>query len=103
VSLGGLPGLVVTRGYHLLSLPANGNRIRVSLDWLLDWAMRPQVAQLGFLREEQATMAAAEHTGIYPGPPADEWEAASRDVPATRAVVTDTGVPRPRARSRQPG
>jgi len=103
VSLGGLPGLVATRGYHLLALPANGNRIRVSLDWLLDWAMRPQVAQLGFLREEQATMAAAEHTGIYPGPPTDEWEAASRDVPTTRAVVTDTGVPRPRARSRQPG
>jgi NADH dehydrogenase len=102
VSLGGLPGLVATRGYHLLSLPAAGNRIRVSVDWLLDWAIRPQVAQLGFLREDQATMAAAEHTGIYAGPPADEWEAASRDLPTTRAVVADTGVPRPRARSRQP-
>jgi NADH:ubiquinone reductase (H+-translocating) len=101
VSLGGLPGLVATRGYHLLSLPAAGNRIRVSVDWLLDWAIRPQVAQLGFLREDQATMAAAEHTGIYAGPPADEWEAASRDLPTTRAVVADTGVPRPRARSRQ--
>ena len=102
VSLGGLPGLVATRGYHLLSLPAAGNRIRVSVDWLLDWAIRPQVAQLGFLREDQATMAAAEHTGIYAGPPADEWEAASRDLPTTRAVVADTGVPRPRASSRQP-
>jgi len=102
VSLGGLPGLVATRGYHLLSLPAAGNRIRVSVDWLLDWAIRPQVAQLGFLREDQATMAAAEHTGIYAGPPADEWEAASRDLPTTRAVVADTGVPRPQARSRQP-
>lgn len=101
VALGGLPGLVVTRGYHLLALPSNGNRIRVALDWLLDWAIRPQVAQLGFLREDQATMAAAEHTGIYAGPPADEWEAASRDLPTTRAVVADTGVPRPRAR--QPG
>ena len=59
VALGGLPGLVATRGYHLLALPAAGNRIRVSLDWLLDWAMRPQLAQLGFLREDQATMAAA--------------------------------------------
>ena len=98
VSLGGLPGLVATRGYHLLSLPAAGNRIRVSVDWLLDWAIRPQVAQLGFLREDQATMAAAEHTAIYAGPPADEWEAASRDLPTTRAVVADTGVPRPRAR-----
>ena len=103
VSLGGLPGLVATRGYHLLALPANRNRIRVSLDWLFDWVMRPQVAQLGFLREDQATLAAAEHTTIYAGPPADEWEAASRDVPATRALVTDTGVPRPRAGSRQPG
>jgi NADH:ubiquinone reductase (H+-translocating) len=101
VSLAGLPGLVATRGYHLLALPANGNRIRVALDWLLDWAMRPQVARLGFLREEQATMAAAEHTGIYPGPPADEWEAAARDVPTTRAVLTEQGLPRPR--SRRPG
>jgi NADH dehydrogenase len=98
VALGGLPGLVATRGYHLLALPSNGNRIRVSLDWLLDWATRPQVAQLGFLREDQATMAAAEHTGIYAGPPTDEWEAASMDLPTTRAVVADTGVPRPRAR-----
>ncbi|HZA83179.1 MAG TPA: NAD(P)/FAD-dependent oxidoreductase, partial [Actinomycetes bacterium] len=95
VSLGGLPGLVATRGYHLLAMPSNNNRIRVSFDWLLDWAMRPQVVQLGFLREEHATMAAAEHTGIYAGPPADEWEAASRDLPTTRAVVADTGVPRP--------
>jgi NADH:ubiquinone reductase (H+-translocating) len=95
VSLGGLPGLVATRGYHLLALPSTGNRIRVSLDWLLDWAMRPQLAQLGFLREEQATLAAAEHTGIYAAPPADEWEAAARDIPATRALVTDQGIPRP--------
>jgi NADH:ubiquinone reductase (H+-translocating) len=98
VALGGLPGLVATRGYHLLALPSAGNRIRVSLDWLLDWAMRPQLAQLGFLREDQATIAAAEHTAIYPSPPADEWEAAARDVPTTRAVVTDQGLPRPRAR-----
>jgi NADH dehydrogenase len=101
VSLAGLPGLVATRGYHLLALPSTGNRIRVGLDWLLDWAMRPQLAQLGFLRDEQATIAAAEHTGIYPAAPADEWEAAARDVPVTRAVVTDQGLPRPR--SRQPG
>jgi NADH dehydrogenase FAD-containing subunit len=100
VALGGLPGLVATRGYHLLALPLTGNRIRVSLDWLLDWAMRPQLAQLGFLREDEVTIAAAEQTGIYAGPGADEWEAAARDVPTTRAVVTDQGLPRPR--SRQP-
>ena len=98
VAVGGLPGLVATRGYHLLALPSAGNRIRVSLDWLLDWAMRPQLVQLGFLREEQATMAAAEQTGIYAGPPANEWEAAARDIPATRALVTDQGIPRPPVR-----
>ena len=98
LALGGLPGVVVTRGYHLLALPSLGNRIRVSLDWLLDWATRPQLARLGFLREEQATMATAEQTGIYAGPLADEWEAAARDVPASRALVTDQGLPRPQVR-----
>jgi NADH:ubiquinone reductase (H+-translocating) len=98
VSLGGLPGLVATRGYHLLALPGRGNRIRVSFDWLLDWLMRPQLVQLGFLHEDQAAMATAEHTGIYAHPPADEWEAAARDVPATRALITDQGLPRPRTR-----
>jgi NADH:ubiquinone reductase (H+-translocating) len=98
LALGGLPGLVVTRGYHVLALPSPGNRIRVSLDWLLDWATRPQLARLGFLREEQATMATAEQTGIYAGPLADEWEAAARDVPASRALVTDQALPRPQVR-----
>ena len=94
LALSGLPGLVVTRGYHVLALPSPGNRLRVSLDW----ATRPQLARLGFLREEQATMAAAEQTGIYAGPPADEWEGAARDVPASRALVTDQALPRPQAR-----
>jgi len=34
-------------------------------------------------------------------PRAEVWEAASGDLPTTRAVVADTGVPRPTAR--QPG
>src|SRR5918999_114599 len=94
VSLAGLPGLVATRGYHLLALPSTRNRIRVALDWLLDWAMRPQLAQLGFLREEEVTLAEAEGTGIYRRPPADEWEAAARDVPTILAVATDQALPR---------
>jgi hypothetical protein len=60
--------------------------------------MRPQLVQLGFLQDEQANVAAAERTGIYDRPPADEWEAAARDVPTSRAVVTDSGLPRPGAR-----
>jgi NADH dehydrogenase len=102
VPLGGLPGLVATRGYHLLAIPSTNNRLRVSLDWLLDWALPPQVVQLGFLREEQA-MAAAERGAIYAEPPTDEWEAASMDLPTTRAVVADTGIPRPARRAQQPG
>jgi NADH dehydrogenase len=98
VSLAGLPGLVATRGYHVLALPSLGNRIRVSLDWLLDWMMRPQLAQLGFLREEEVTLAEATRTGIYQHPPGDEWEAAARDVPSTRAVATDQSLPRPGSR-----
>jgi hypothetical protein len=43
-------------------------------------------------------MATAEQTGIYAGPPADEWEAAARDIPATRALITDQGIPHPRPR-----
>jgi NADH dehydrogenase len=101
VPLAGLPGLAATRGYHLLALPSTGNRIRVALDWLLDWAMRPQLAQLGFLPEEDATMATAEHTDIYQPPRPDEWEDAARDIPTARAVVADRGLPRP-GRTRQP-
>jgi NADH:ubiquinone reductase (H+-translocating) len=101
VPLAGLPGLVATRGYHLLALPSLGNRIRVSLDWLLDWAMRPQLAQLGFLREEEVTLAEAARPGIYQPSPGKEWEAAARDVPSSRVVATDQGLPRPG--SRPPG
>ena len=36
IPLSGLPAKVVTRGYHLLSMP--GNRVRVAADWLLDAA-----------------------------------------------------------------
>jgi NADH:quinone reductase (non-electrogenic) len=99
IPLTGLPGLVATRGYHMLALPSTGNRIRVSLDWLLDWAMRPQLVRLGFLPEERATISAAEATEIYPPPEPDEWEAAAADVPTTRAVVTDNSIPRSRTRA----
>ena len=34
VPLAGLPAKVVTRGYHLLSMP--GNRVRTAVDWALD-------------------------------------------------------------------
>lgn len=39
---------VVTRGYHLVSLPHN--RVRVAADWLLDALLPPQAVQLGLVR-----------------------------------------------------
>ncbi|MCY1137560.1 NAD(P)/FAD-dependent oxidoreductase [Actinoplanes sp. Pm04-4] len=48
VPLQGLPAKVVTRGYHLLSMP--GNRVRVSADWLLDAILPRQGVQLGLVR-----------------------------------------------------
>ncbi|MCM4079524.1 NAD(P)/FAD-dependent oxidoreductase [Paractinoplanes hotanensis] len=48
VPLTGLPAKVVTRGYHLLSMP--GNRVRVSADWLLDLLLPRQGVQLGLVR-----------------------------------------------------
>jgi NADH dehydrogenase len=47
VPLSGLPGKVVTRGYHLLSMP--GNRIRVAADWALDTVLTRQAVQLGLV------------------------------------------------------
>jgi NADH dehydrogenase len=45
--LSGLPAKVVTRGYHLLSMP--GNRVRVAADWLLDAVLPKQGVQLGLV------------------------------------------------------
>ncbi len=48
VPLSGLPAKVVTRGYHLLSMP--GNRIRVATDWLLGSVLPNQGVQLGLVK-----------------------------------------------------
>ncbi|WP_433300194.1 NAD(P)/FAD-dependent oxidoreductase [Actinoplanes sp. CA-030573] len=50
VPIKGLPAKVVTRGYHLLSMP--GNRVRVASDWLLDSILGRQGVQLGLIRGE---------------------------------------------------
>ncbi|MGA5300978.1 NAD(P)/FAD-dependent oxidoreductase [Nucisporomicrobium flavum] len=47
VPLRGFPAKVVTRGYHLLSMP--GNRVRVAADWLLDTVLPRQGVQLGLV------------------------------------------------------
>ncbi|MCA2214403.1 NAD(P)/FAD-dependent oxidoreductase [Jidongwangia harbinensis] len=47
VPLRGFPAKVVTRGYHLLSMP--GNRVRVATDWVLDAVLPRQDVQLGLV------------------------------------------------------
>jgi NADH:quinone reductase (non-electrogenic) len=48
VPLAGLAANLVTRGYHLASLP--GNRVRVAIDWLFDAMLPRQAVQLGLVR-----------------------------------------------------
>lgn len=45
--LSGLPAVVVTRAYRLLSQP--GNRARVAADWALDAALPRHGVQLGLV------------------------------------------------------
>jgi NADH dehydrogenase len=47
VAMSGRPAKVVTRGYHLITMP--GNRVRVGADWLLDAALTRQGVQLGLV------------------------------------------------------
>lgn len=48
IPLSGLPAKIVTRGYHLISMP--GNRVRTAVDWLLDAVLGRQSVQLGLVR-----------------------------------------------------
>jgi NADH:ubiquinone reductase (H+-translocating) len=48
VPLSGLPAKAVTRGYHLMTIPAN--RARIAADWLLDAVLPPQVVKLGLVQ-----------------------------------------------------
>jgi NADH dehydrogenase len=65
ITLSGLPAAAVTRGYHLLTVPATGNRVRVGADWLLDAVAPRQISMLGFLPPDASTIARAEATEIY--------------------------------------
>ena len=67
VPLSGFPAKVVTRGYHLLSMP--GNRVRVAADWLLDLLLPRQGVQLGLVPGsavplDSANPAAVPDTGV---------------------------------------
>jgi NADH:ubiquinone reductase (H+-translocating) len=48
----------VTRGYHLLAMPAN--RLRVATDWFTDLFTRRQMVQFGLVPEQEVTLADAD-------------------------------------------
>lgn len=66
VRLSGLPAKTVTRGYHLLSMPAN--RTRIATDWALDALFSRQLVQLGIVRSGAVPLTAA--TPEHPSAPA---------------------------------
>src|SRR5690349_4319504 len=57
VPLAGLPAKVVTRGYHLLSMP--GNRVRTATDWLFDAVLGRQTTQLGVIPADDVPLETA--------------------------------------------
>ena len=61
VPLNGFPAKVVTRGYHLLSMP--GNRVRVAADWLLDALLPRQGVQLGLVPGSAIPLAGGQPVG----------------------------------------
>lgn len=91
--LTGLAAKTVTRGYHLLALPAGNNRIRVAADWLLDAVLARSAAQLSLVPQRDVTLPAAEHTDLYSHL---TGTAASANAPAPAA---DRAATRPRADS----
>lgn len=64
VRLSGLPAKAVTRGYHLLAMPAN--RTRIATGWALDAVFPRQLVQLGLVRSGTVPLTAGtpEHPGL---------------------------------------
>ena len=58
VPLAGWPAKLVTRGYHLLSLPAN--RVRVATDWALNVVLPRQSVQFGLVRGSAVPLSRAD-------------------------------------------
>jgi NADH:ubiquinone reductase (H+-translocating) len=69
VEMYGIAAKAVTLAYHLYALPSTPHRLRVGLDWALAAVLPRPLVQLGLIREEDASLAVAERTGIYATPP----------------------------------
>jgi NADH dehydrogenase len=67
IPLTGVPAKIVTRGYHLLSVPGAANRLRLVTDWALGALLPPQTVRLSGIRADDALIPAAQRTAIYGG------------------------------------
>lgn len=93
VRLTGLPARVVTRGYHLVSMP--GNRVRTAVDWVLDAALPRQTAQLGLVRSpavplDSATPEVPQHGLGFPHRVAPAQSARGRPGGSAEAASPET-------------
>ena len=52
--LTGVLAKVVTKGYHLVAIPHQANRLRVGADWLLNLVSQPMATQLGLVQPPAA-------------------------------------------------
>lgn len=59
VPLSGLPAKILTRAFHLLSMPEMSNRVRTAADWVLDALLPRQTVQLGLVRSPQIPLESA--------------------------------------------
>jgi NADH dehydrogenase len=62
IPLSGWPAKVITRGYHLLALPAN--RLRVAADWFTNLLARRQVVQFGLVPEQEVSLAETDNPQV---------------------------------------
>jgi NADH dehydrogenase len=65
VRVSGLPGAVITQGYHLYALPLWTNRVRLATDIALSVVAPTQIVQLGFTPPPRSSIVAAEDTNVY--------------------------------------
>jgi NADH:quinone reductase (non-electrogenic) len=91
VPLAGLPAKAVTRGYHLLTIPAN--RLRIAADWLLDAILPRQTVQLGLVRGSAVPLVSTAAPASPGGEPSPGRE------PRPGGEPSPSGEPRPAAAS----
>jgi NADH dehydrogenase len=90
IPLSGFPAKMVTRGYHLLSMP--GNRIRTATEWLMDYAVGRQTVQLGLVRGPNVPLdsESPETPRMFTGSYADSGSAGS-DATGSKTERADRG------------